>query len=327
MKKDKILLTVMIVFLIISFLFLSASSSEAAYPEKPVTMIVAYSPGGGTDTFARVIVKYAESYFGQPIIIENKPGAAGQIGFQILAKAVPDGYTFGMINIPSMNLIIGLRPNIPFALDDFNPIACFQLDPGIIAVKEDSSFNTMQELLDYAKDNPGKINLAAEGPRGNWALQEIVARDMLDFKTNFIPYSGSGPANLALLSGDVDVALVSASSAMTHIKDGRIRALTVFLPETYELLPDVPTIKEATGVEVPPAGASARGIAVPKGVSNDKVKVLGDAFIKAFNDPKFKAQAMDLGIPLKYMSSEEFLTHMKEANELVEKYKDLFLEE
>jgi len=150
---------------------------------------------------------------------------------------------------------------------------------------------------------------------------------MLDFKTNLIPYSGSGPANLALLSGDVDVALVSASSAMTHIKDGRIRALTVFLPETYELLPDVPTIKEATGVEVPPAGASARGIAVPKGVSNDKVKVLGDAFIKAFNDPKFKAQAMDLGIPLKYMSSEEFLTHMKEANELVEKYKDLFLEE
>jgi len=327
MRKGKVLLTVMVIFLAIAFSFLCASNSEAVYPEKPVKMIIAYSPGGGSDTFARVIVKYAESYLGQSIVIENKPGAAGQIGFQILAEAVPDGYTFGLINIPSMNLIIGLRPDVPFTLDDFKPIACFQLDPGIIVVREDSPFKTMQELLDYAKENPGKLNLAAEGPRGNWHLQEVVARDLLDFKTNLIPYSGSGPANVALLGGDADVALVSASSAMTHIEDGRMRALTVFLPETYEHLPDVPTIKEATGVEVPPAGASARGIAVPKGVSDDKVKVLEDAFIKAFNDPQFRAQAADMGIPLKYMTSDEFWAHMKEANKLVEKYKDLLMEE
>ena len=229
-----------------------------------------------------------------------------------------------MINVPSVNLIIGLRENVPFALDDFEPIVCLNLDPGVIAVREDSQFKTMQELLDYSKDNPGQINLGAEGPTGNWALQEAVARDMLGFETNFISYSGSGPASTALLNGDVDVALVSASAVTTHLEEGIIRVLTVFLPETYELLPDVPTIKEATGTEVPPAGASARGIAVPKGVDKDIVKVIGDAFLKAFNDPGFKALAKKLGVPLKYMPSDEFLTHLKEADELVEKYRDYF---
>lgn len=327
MNGKKILTNIFVVFVILGFFLLNVSSSEASFPEKPVRMIVAYGPGGGSDIFARTIQKYAESYLGQTIVVENKEGAGGQIGFQLLSEAEPDGYTIGLINIPSMNLIVGLRENVPFTLDDFEPIACLNLDPGVIAVMADSQFKTMQELLDYSKKNPGKINLGAEGPTGNWALQEVVARDMLDFDTNFISYSGSGPAMTALLTRDVDIVLVSASAVMTHVEEGKVRVLTVFLPDTYELLPDVPTIKEATGIEVPPAGASARGIGIPKGVDRDKVEVIKDAFLKAFNDPGFQNTAKQQGVPLTFMSSEEFLTHIQEADKLVQKYKGYFVKD
>lgn len=311
-------LAVLILALVVSIPF--NSIAEAAYPEKPVKMIVAFSPGGGSDTFSRIIAKYAEPYLGQPIVIENKPGAGGQIGFTALAAAESDGYTFGLINIPSILLVKMLRENVPFEMSDFKPIANFQLDPAIIAVKDDSPFKTMKDLIDYAKKNPGKINLGADGPQTNNHLQMVVAEDMLGIEFNLISYNGSGPAIKALLGGEVDVALPSASSSMTHIEEGRMRALCIFLPDTYTYLPDVPTIKEATGVAVPPAGASARGIAVPKDVSDEHAKTLLEAFNKAFNDPKFQAQAKEMGLPLKYMSSEEFVEYLKETEDVVNKY-------
>ena len=127
-------------------------------------MIVAYSPGGGTDTAARTIAKYVEKHLGQRLVVENKPGAGGQIGFSALARAATDGYEIGFINVPSIQLVKRLRDNVPYELSDFQPIANIQLDPVVVAVKTDSPYQTLSDLLADARERPGEVNIGADGP-------------------------------------------------------------------------------------------------------------------------------------------------------------------
>ncbi len=295
---------------------------EAAndFPKKPVAMIVAYSPGGGTDTAARVLAKYAEPHLGQRLIIQNKPGAGGQIGFTNLAKAKNDGYKIGFINIPSIFMVKMLRDNVPYEMSDFEPIANIQLDPVVLAVKADSPYQNFADFLAAVKNSPGQVNVGGDGPQSNNQLQVVVAEDKLGVDVNFVPFNGSGPAITAALGDQVAAVVPSASSATNHIKDGRLRALVVFADQRYPYLPDVPTIKEASGVDVPGIGAAMRGVAVPKGMPEDRKKVIEDAFANVMSDPKFIAHADKMGLPLKYMTAEEFGAYLRTAEESVKDY-------
>ena len=144
----------------------TAAPAAAEYPEKPITMIVAYSPGGGTDTAARTIAKYVEKHLGQRLVVENKAGAGGQIGFSALATAKPDGYEIGFVNVPSIHLVKKLREGVPYEISDFDPIANIQLDPVVVAVAAESPYQTLADLLADAKAHPGELNIIAPVPAG-----------------------------------------------------------------------------------------------------------------------------------------------------------------
>ncbi|WP_169544099.1 tripartite tricarboxylate transporter substrate binding protein [Sneathiella aquimaris] len=290
------------------------------FPKKPVGMIVAYSPGGGTDTAARVIAKYVQPHLGQRLIIQNKPGAGGQIGFTALAKAKNDGYKIGFINIPSIFMVKMLRDNVPYEMSDFEAIANIQLDPVVLVVKEDSPYKTFKDFLAAAKKDPGKVNVGGDGPQSNNQLQVVVAEKALTVDFNFVPFNGSGPAITATLGDQVVASVPSASSATSHIKNGRLRALAVFSDKRYAYLPDVPTIKEVSGVDVPGIGASMRGVAVPKGMPEDVKAVIKNAFQKVMKDPAFIAHAEKMGLPLHYMNADDFSAYLSEAATSIEGY-------
>ncbi len=276
------------------------------YPTKPIVLIVPFSPGGGADIAARVIANFVQPHLGQAIVVENKPGASGQVGWSALAKAPTDGYTLGLVSSPSILLVKALRDNVPFQMSDFTYIANIQLDPAVIVVPADSPFKAMNDLVEYAKKNPGKVNLGGDGPQSNYHLQAVVIEKQLGIKTNFVSYSGSGPVIPALLGRQLDAGIPSVSSAAPQIEAKRLRALALVDRDRFASLPDIPLIKEATGVDISPIGASMRGIIAPKGVSAEKIRVLEDAFGKLMKDPKFLGKAKEIGVPLKYLNAKQF---------------------
>ena len=295
-------------------------TTAADFPQKPVAMIVAYSPGGGTDTAARVIAKYVQPYLGQRLVIQNKPGAGGQIGFTALANAKNDGYTIGFINIPSIFMVKMLRENVPYEMSDYEAIGNIQLDPVVLAVKAESPIKTVQDFMDAARQNPGQVNVGGDGPQSNNQLQVVVAEDKLGLDVNFVAFNGSGPAITATLGDQVVASVPSASSATGHIKSGRLRALAVFSDQRYPYLPDVPTIAEASGVTVPAIGASMRGVAVPKGLDPAQKRIIADAFAAVMTDPDFIAQADKMGLPLHYMNAQDFDSYLNTAAQSVQDY-------
>lgn len=276
------------------------------YPTKPISLIVPFAPGGGADVAARVIASFVQPYLGQAIVVENKPGASGQIGWAALAKAPPDGYTLGIVSSPSILLVKMLREGVPFQMSDFTHIVNIQLDPGVIVVHPDSPFKTMKDFVDAAKKNPGKLNFGGDGPQSNYHLQAVVIEKQLGIKTNFVSYSGSGPTITALLGKQVDVAIPSVSSATPHLEAKRMRALALVDRQKFAVLPDIPLIKDATGMDISPIGASMRGISAPKGVPAERIKILEEAFAKLMKDPKFIDKAREMGVPLKYLNAKQF---------------------
>ncbi len=307
------------VFLCISVLGTFAIAKD--YPAKPVSMIVAYSPGGGTDTAARVVSKYVKPYLKQRLVIKNKPGAGGQIGFTSLSTANNDGYTIGFINIPSIFLVKELRKNVKYNISDFETIANIQLDPVVLAVKADSPFKTFADFLEAAKKRT--LNIGGDGPQSNNQLQLLIAQDKIGFKTNFVPYNGSGPSITATLGGQIDASVPSATSASNHVNNGRLRVLAVFADKPYEYLPGVPTISQASGVNVPSIGAALRGIAAPKNISATQKKFLENAFGNMMKDKEFLLYAKKTNLPLQYMNSIEFDTYLKKTQKEIKRYMHL----
>ncbi|GEA51633.1 ABC transporter substrate-binding protein [Vibrio inusitatus NBRC 102082] len=293
------------------------------FPRKPVSMVVAYSAGGGTDTAARVIAKHVEPHLGQRLVIQNKPGAGGQIGFSDLARSKNDGYKIGFINLPSLYMVKMLRNKVPYEFSDFEAIANIQIDPVVLAVNADSPYSSFEEFLAAAKANPGKINIGGDGPQSNNQLQLVIAQKKLGAEFNFVAFSGSGPAVTATLGNQVDASIPSATSVANHARNGRLKVLAVFADERFAYLPNVPTVKEVTGIEVPAVGASMRGVAVPKGTPEARKKSLELAFKKVMEDKEFLSYAEEVGMPLNYMSAQDFDEYLAKTAASVEQYIDL----
>lgn len=317
-------LLVLVAFVALFAAVVPVRASAADYPTKPIVAIVPFSPGGGNDVLLRLVAKYITPFLGETLIVENKPGAGGQIGWTALSKARPDGYTIGATTLPSMILIKSLRENVPFDLDDFQYICNFQVDPIIWVVEKESQFKTAQDIVDYAKSNPKKLNVAGDGPESNVQLQHLVAAKLLGISTNFISYSGSGPALTAVLGKKVDLAATTLSSAMPHIEGGRLRPLVLFYSAKMDVIPDTPIAEEAFGVSIPSIGMAARGVAAPKDVKAEQIAVLEKAFKAVAESPEFLEQAKSLGLVIRFMDSKESTALVKEMTTLVEQYKSLF---
>ncbi|MBN1828872.1 MAG: tripartite tricarboxylate transporter substrate binding protein [Deltaproteobacteria bacterium] len=302
----------------------AAPEAWAEYPEKPVVLIVAYSPGGGTDRLGRVLSTYIQPYLGKRLIVQNMPGDNGRIGFSALAQAPPDGYTIGFISAPSLFIAKKLQSNVAFSMRDFDLIANIQTDPVLLAVRGDSPYRTIGDFIKAAKNNPGKLKVGGDGPRSNNRLQMLVAEKQLGLSINWLSSDGSSPTLTALMKGDLDAAAPSASSSISYLRTGLLRALAVFSNQPCPHLLDVPTIQAATGAAVPVIGASLRGIAAPKGLDGARKAHLAQAFAQVVKDKRFVRATDDMGISLKYMDFAEFSRSLEDSEKETSKFIHLF---
>lgn len=295
-------------------------TSAQDFPSEPVTMIVPFSTGGGNDTVARLMGQHIEDYLGARMVVENLPGAGGQVGWTRLAGEENDGHTVGMISSPSIFLVELLRDNVGFSLDDFQAIASIQSDPILLAVNAQGSIDSYDALVAAMNENPGGVNVGGDGPQSNVHLQVVAFEDALGVDANFIPYAGSGPAAEALLGNEVDAAFLTTSSAIPFIEAGRIKPLAMISDERHPALPDLATLTDVSGTEVPAVGTAIRGVIAPAGVPADRVAHLEQAFEQMLSDDEFAAQAKEMGIVTRYMGSEEFGALLSELRARAEQY-------
>ena len=255
-------------------------------------MIVPYPAGGTTDIMARLVANYISEKLGQTFVIENKPGGGTNIGTQEVINAAPDGYTL-LIPSPANAINATLYKQLPFDyLRDTVPVAGIARVPNVMEVNPEVPVKTVQEFIDYAKKNPGKLNMASSGNGSSIHLSGELFKAMTGVDMVHVPYKGSAPAITDLAGGQVQVMFDNLPSSISFIKAGRLRALGVTSAQAVPVLPGVPTVAET----VPGFEASSWfGVAAPKGTPNEIVEKLNKEINAAIADPKIKMRIEDLG--------------------------------
>jgi tripartite-type tricarboxylate transporter receptor subunit TctC len=288
-----------------------------AYPSRPVRIIVGYAAGGAQDIVARLIGQSLSARLGQPFVVENRPGAGGNIATESVVKAAPDGYTLLLLNTPdaiNATLYDNLNYNV---VRDIAPVADVAHMPGIMVMNPALPPKTVPEFVAYTKANPGKVNMASAGVGSSGHLAGELFKMMTGADMVHVPYRGGAPALADLLGGQVQVFFGVLASSMGHIRAGRLRALAVTTATRSPALPDVPAVAES----VPGYEASGwSGIAAPKDTPKDIIDTLNQAINAALADPKTKAQLVALGGALAPGSPADFARFV--AHE-TEKWRDV----
>ena len=274
----------------------------AEWPEKPIDLIVAYSAGGGTDVTARTLQPMLEAALGQSVVVVNRPGAGGEVGHAAIASAKPDGYTIGILNLPPM-LTIPITRNAAFTADDFIPVAGLVRDPSALSVPANSPFRTLDELVAFARENPGAVTVGTTGVGTDDHLAMRYFADAAGIELTHVPFAGGGPARTALIGGHVSAAALNLGEAVPAAKEGRIRILTQFSDAISEFAPDVPTAM-SLGYDV--RMLSERGIGMPTGVDPAIVEKLAAAIANVAANAEFGKRNADRFTEVVYKSTEDF---------------------
>ncbi len=234
----------------LSALFLATFASTAvAWPTKPVTLVVPYPPGGGTDVIARIVQEPLAKQLGQPVLIENRGGAGGSIGTAVVAKAAPDGQTL-LFTLSSHTINPAIYHDLPFDTErDFSAITQVASLPQLFAVNSATPFLSFRELVAYIRANPRKLDYGSVGVGSPSHMAGELLKLQLDADMVHVPYRGGGPAVAAAMAGDVPLLIVSIPAAMGQVRSGRLRALAVSTAKRTPILPEVPTVAEATGLK------------------------------------------------------------------------------
>ncbi len=217
------------------------------YPDKAVTLVIPYGPGGASDLAGRALSESAKPFLGQPVTVVNKPGASGMNGARFVSETTPDGYTFLLARV-GMALTPAVNPQATVDWDAYTFVGALESTPMILAVKADAPYNTVEELTNAVKESVGSMTYAASGATSidGFTVQSLLSDAGLDPLTaaTLVPYKGGGALSTALLGGHVDFLAISAGSLMPHIESGGMKALMVFAPSRMDKLPDVPTATE-----------------------------------------------------------------------------------
>ncbi|NYT60227.1 tripartite tricarboxylate transporter substrate binding protein [Alcaligenaceae bacterium] len=285
---------------------LAASTAWAQYPERPITMIVPFPPGGVTDTVARPIADALGKELGQSVVIENKAGAGGAIGTGEAARAKPDGYTIMLMLssisiLPEADKILGRKA--AYETTDFKPIARITADPTVLVVPANSPWTTVDEFVAAARKAPGELNYGSSGIYGSMHVPMAMLEKKADIRMTHVPYTGAGPAVAALLGGQVNAISTGPSSILQHIKAGTVRPLAHWGDKPLNALPEVPSLSKA-GYDVKFVQWS--GIFVPKNVPAEVIERLRNAAKKVANDPDIQKKVLATGSPIDYMDADEF---------------------
>lgn len=299
---------------------LPAAAAAQNFPDRPVQLMVAFPAGGSTDIGARVLAAIAEKALGQPMVVVNKPGAGGQVGWTELARAKADGYYIGYINLPATNTVV-LDPERQaiFKETDFTPIINQVLDPGVIWVKADSPYKTLKDLTDAAKAQPNTIRTATTGILSDDHLAILMVEEAVPGAVFRIVHLAGGADQLkGVLGGTIDVAFDNVGSIVPRVKSGEVRALVVMDPQRSKFLPDVPTTKEAGLPTV--LSNSTRGIAAPKGTPPAVLKKLEETLATAMADPDHIAKLEEQGLAIKVMTGAEYQKYYDDTHQVAKKY-------
>jgi len=276
------------------------------YPSKPVTMVVAFPPGGVADIVGRPLAVAMEKTLKQPVVVVNRTGAGGAVGTASVAKAAPDGYTFLMalssISIfPVSDRINGKAPS--YEMRDFAPVALVTADPTVLVVRADGPYKTLADFIAAAKANPGKINYSSSGVYGTLHVAMEIFASAAGIKLFHVPYQGGGPAVTALLGGQVEALASGPAAAVGQIKGGKMRALAGWGEMRLSLMPDVPTFKEL--------GFDAEfyiwsGVVAPAATPAPILAKLREAVRVAVADPGFKSAMEKVATPVSYLDAPDF---------------------
>jgi tripartite-type tricarboxylate transporter receptor subunit TctC len=304
---------------LVALVALVPGAAAQDYPTKPVQLMVAYPAGGSTDVGARIVAAIAEKELGQPIVVANKGGAGGQVGWTDLARQKPDGYSIGFINLPALNTVV-LDPERKalFGIDAFTPIINQVLDPGVIWVKADSPFRSTKELVEAARKTPNKISTATTGILSDDHLAILMLEEAANVVFRIVHFDGGAPQMTAILGGHVEVAFDNVGSIVKRVKSGEVRALAVTDTQRSRFLPDVPTTVELGYPTV--ISSSTRGVAGPKGMSAPVVRKLQDVLRRAMENPEHVKKMEDAGLGIKVMVGDDYAAYYRELHAKAAKY-------
>ncbi len=295
----------LLLFLLACF---SASALGQAYPTKPVRLIVTYPPGGSSDLMSRVYGAKLAELWGQQVIIESKPGAAGSIGMDFAARQPNDGYTFVVGNLGPV-AVNPLLSNVPYNIEkDFVPVSMISQGPNVLVVRTDSEFKSLKDIIEHARKNPGKLNYGTSGPGSVSHLSSEMLKNTTRIQAVEVAYKGGVLAVQDLLGGQIQYIFSDSLPAMGHIRAGKLRPLCVTGTEKYELLPEPPTCQsDAPGL----VAVNWWGVLYPAGTSRAIVDNLHRNTVKALADADVKKRFADLGVEAVSSTPEQFGAFIK----------------
>jgi tripartite-type tricarboxylate transporter receptor subunit TctC len=289
--------------------FFCATALAQSYPTKPVKLIVTYPPGGSSDLMSRVYGAKLAELWGQQVIIESKPGAAGSIGMDFAARQPNDGYTFVVGNLGPV-AVNPLLSQVPYSIQkDFVAVSMISTGPNVLVVRTDSPYRSLNELISFAKQNPGKLNYGTSGPGSVSHLSSEMLKNNQKVDAVEVAYKGGVLAVQDLLGGQIQYIFSDSLPAMAHIRAGKLRALCVTGASRYELLPEPPLCQDAAPGLV---AVNWWGVLLPAGSPKAIVDKLNADTVKALADPDVKKRFADLGVEAVSSTPAEFAAFIKD---------------
>lgn len=286
--------------------------AKSDFPKKPIQLIVSFTAGGGPDTVARILAEGVKKHLpnGQSVVVVNKPGGAATIGLTEVFTAKPDGYTIGI----TPTAPISIQPHFgktPYSHDSFQPIMRVISEPSVLYVKSDAPWKTYEDWVEYVKQNPGEFTYSTSGVGSNPHITMESINSALGIQTTAVPYDGGAQMMTALLGDHVQGTLVLPTTAKPHIESGAIRPLFNAGKTKIEEYTDTPMLKDDKGVDV--ASDITTGLVAPKGIPQDVLTILHDAFKKALEDPEVVEQIRKTGVEPSYGGPEEYQQDITES--------------
>jgi tripartite-type tricarboxylate transporter receptor subunit TctC len=298
--------------LVAALIVLGAAIPAAAadFPTREVQIVIPWAAGGATDLVFRALAVSTARHLGKAVVIVNKPGAAGAVGYTEAMQARPDGYT--LVTAASPLAIVPHQAATAFTHKSFEPVINVVQDPAMFQVRADAPWKTLADFLDYARKNPGVVTVGNSGAGGGVHLIALAFEKAAGVKLNHIPFAGGGPSITALLGGHVSAVSCSPPEGIAHVRGGKLRILALFSEKRFEAFPDVATVSEQ-GVDF--RMGQWRGLAAPKGTPPDVLQKLHDAFKQGMQDPTFIKNAKDMTVNLAYLGPAEFGKLMAQDHE------------
>jgi tripartite-type tricarboxylate transporter receptor subunit TctC len=283
-----------------------ASIGHAAWPERSLTMIVAFPPGGGTDVAARTLARFLERDLGQPVVVLNRAGAGGEIGWGELARARPDGLTIGFINTPNI-VTIPIERQARYRLEDFAPVANIVDDPGAFFVPPDSPHRTLADLVAYARANPERVTYGTTGIGSDDHLAALAFERLAGVRLAHVPFAGAAQVRNAILGRQITLASMNVSEGIADARQGQLRALGQMGERRWDEMADLPTFREQ-GFDV--VQGSMRGIAAPAGVPREALDRLAVAVRRTMENAEFRQLAAQQALPLRFLGPDEYRSEL-----------------